>query len=181
MVLEQAATQGNLILISSGYISCHWCHVMQRESYRDPAVAARLNAGFIAVKLDLELHPALDAHLIDFVERTQGAAGWPLNVFLTPEGYPLVGLTYAPRDNFLELLERIQDLWEAEPARARLLAERAMAEIVRQRAELHVAAPKAPADLLATLRQEALAQADELGGGFGEQSRFPMAPQLLAL
>jgi uncharacterized protein YyaL (SSP411 family) len=180
-LLEQAAAQGKLILISSGYFACHWCHVMQRESYRDPAVAERLNAGFIAVKLDRELHPAIDAHLIDFVERTQGAAGWPLNVFLTPEGYPLAGLTYAPRDNFLAILDRVRQLWQAEPARAMVLAREAMAEIVRQRAAL--TAPMAPAagGPRQGLLNEALSLADELAGGFGEQSRFPMAPQLTAL
>ncbi len=86
-VLRRARSENRLILISSGYFACHWCHVMQRESYQNAAVAELLNRHFIPVKLDRELHPALDAHLIDFVERTRGQAGWPLNVFLTPEGY----------------------------------------------------------------------------------------------
>ena len=95
--LALAREQGKLLFISSGYFSCHWCHVMQRESYADAAIAAILNEHFVPVKLDRELHGALDAHLIDFVEQTQGQAGWPLNVFLTPEGYPLVGATTCRR------------------------------------------------------------------------------------
>ncbi len=180
-VLAIAQRENKLILISSGYFSCHWCHVMQRESYQDKGVAAQLNAHFIPVKLDRELHPALDAHLIDFTERTSGVAGWPLNVFLTPEGYPLVGLTYAPRDNFVALLGRVQALWEQEPAQARALAEGAMAEIVKARSHLAKADPRPPAELIPALHQEALTQANELEGGFGDQSRFPMAPQILAL
>jgi uncharacterized protein YyaL (SSP411 family) len=180
-ILSQARAQGRMIFISSGYYACHWCHVMQRESFKDPAVARLLNDHFIAVKLDRELNPALDAHLIDFVERTSGISGWPLNVFLTPEGYPLVGLTYAPRDNFVELLGHIEALWRTQPSKARQLAEQGMAEIVRQRAGIAQAKTLPAPALVAALRREALSQANEVEGGFGEQSRFPMAPQLLAL
>ncbi|HID44655.1 MAG TPA: DUF255 domain-containing protein [Chromatiaceae bacterium] len=96
--LELARKEGKLLFVSSGYFACHWCHVMQRESYQNAAVAALLNEYFIPVKVDRELNPALDEHLIDFVQRTQGRAGWPLNVFLTPEGYPVVGMTYLPAE-----------------------------------------------------------------------------------
>lgn len=181
-VLSEAGEQGRLILLSSGYFACHWCHVMQRESYRDAAVAAELNAHFIPVKLDRELHPALDAHLIDFVERTQGSAGWPLNVLLTPDGYPVLGATYLPRDDFLALLRQVRELWQQDAGRLGELARRAMAEIVAQRAAgAGHGRPLAAAQLIPALRAEAMAQANELEGGFGEQSRFPMVPQLLAL
>ena len=99
-----AREQGKLLFVSSGYFSCHWCHVMQRESYRNTEIAELLNARFIPVKLDRELHGALDGHLIDFLEKTQGRAGWPLNVFLTPEGYPLIGATYLPAERFKALV-----------------------------------------------------------------------------
>ena len=79
--VELARKQDKLLFVSSGYFSCHWCHVMQRESYQNDGVAKLLNTHFIPVKVDRELNSALDAHLIDFVERTQGQAGWPLNVF----------------------------------------------------------------------------------------------------
>ncbi|MEE9356870.1 MAG: DUF255 domain-containing protein [Sedimenticolaceae bacterium] len=69
--LAKARKENKLLYISSGYFACHWCHVMQRESYQNPQVAALLNAHFIPVKVDRELQPALDAHLIDFVQRTQ--------------------------------------------------------------------------------------------------------------
>ena len=95
-LLEQARQEEKLLFISSGYFACHWCHVMQRESFRDEAIAAWLNTHFIPVKIDRELRPELDSYLNDFVARTRGSAGWPLSVFITPEGHPLAGTTYLP-------------------------------------------------------------------------------------
>lgn len=178
--LEQARREDKLLLISSGYFSCHWCHVMQAESFKDPAVAALLNRHFIPVKLDRELHPALDAHLIDFLERTQGQAGWPLNVFITPEGYPLVGLTYAPRDNFLDLLDQLQALWVEKREQTRDLARRAHLELQAQQRPTTDKPLSADAWRQALL-SETFSLADTMEGGFGDQGRFPMAPQMLVL
>jgi uncharacterized protein YyaL (SSP411 family) len=100
-VFTSAKTDNRLIFVSIGYFSCHWCHVMQQESYRDQTVAELLNRGYIAVKIDRELDPDLDQRLISFVEKVRGSAGWPLNVFLTPDGYPVTGFTYLPRDSFV--------------------------------------------------------------------------------
>ncbi len=183
-VLDRAKREDKLIYISSGYFSCHWCHVMQRESYSDPGIAALLNKYFIPVKVDRELLPALDGYLIEFVQRTRGSAGWPLNVFLTPEGKPLVGLTYAPPERFKGLLERVHTAWATRRDELLSAANEAFEE-------MHSSAGKAaqvdvtiPQDL-EPLRKELLAQAlrfgDELEGGFGHQRRFPMAPHLAVL
>ena len=104
--------EDKLLFVSSGYFSCHWCHVMQRESFSNPEVAAILNKHFIPVKVDRELNPALDAKLIDFVERTRGYAGWPLNVFITPDGYPLIGLVYMPQEDFKAMLLKLTAEWQ---------------------------------------------------------------------
>ena len=178
--LEAARRENKPLFISSGYFACHWCHVMQRESYRDPAIAALLNTYFIPVKIDRELHPALDAHLIAFVERTQGAAGWPLNVVLTPDGYPLVGMIYLPRDGLLRVLKQIVELWRTQREQLADLAKRG-AQAAAGAVETLPAQPLASGALEARLASEALALADDLSGGFGRQSRFPMAPQLSAL
>lgn len=179
--LERARSEDKLLLISSGYFSCHWCHVMQSESFRDPAVAALLNRYFIPVKLDRELHPALDAHLIDFLERTQGQAGWPLNVFVSPEGYPLVGLTYAPRERFVDLLEQLHELWKTKREQTRDLARRVHLELQQERSAAEGGEEPSPEALRQALWQETFTLANEMEGGFGEQSRFPMAPQILVL
>jgi uncharacterized protein YyaL (SSP411 family) len=176
---QRAVQEGKLLFVSSGYFSCHWCHVMQRESYSNPAIARLLNEHFIAVKVDRELNPALDARLIDFVERTQGYAGWPLNVFITPQGYPLVGMVYLPPDNFKQVLEKLAMQWQQNRAELAQLAREAGAEL--QAAETGLATPL-PAGIGRQFRQlfvsQALTLADELEGGFGQENKFPSVPQL---
>jgi uncharacterized protein YyaL (SSP411 family) len=181
--LAEARREDRPLFISSGYFACHWCHVMQRESYQNPRIAARINRDFVPVKLDRELHPALDAYLIGFVERTTGQAGWPLNVFLTPEGYPLLGLTYAPPEQFAALLQRVSGVWSEQREELGDLARRAARERAgeaRPPASREIAA-LAAAELAERLKRQALLNADELAGGFGRQTRFPMAPNLSAL
>ncbi|MCB1852791.1 MAG: thioredoxin domain-containing protein [Gammaproteobacteria bacterium] len=175
-VLTRARAEHKLLFISSGYFACHWCHVMQRESYRNSEVAALINQHFIAVKVDRELEPALDGHLIDFVQRTRGSAGWPLNVFLTPEGYPLVGLTYAPTESFMALLVRLQQLWQEQAAELSATARSAALAMASERA---VALPdRIDVNALhSSLVSTALKIGDDIEGGFGRQNRFPMAPQ----
>ncbi len=179
--LARAKKEGKLLFISSGYFACHWCHVMQRESYQNTAIAELLNTWFIPVKIDRELNPALDEHLIDFVQRTQGHAGWPLNVFLTPEGYPLAGLTYVPAEQFRVLLGRLQKMWHAEKAQVTGLARQALDELVRQRQSATSGAPLPGKELQQKFLEAAMAIADEMAGGFGQQNRFPMTPQLSTL
>jgi len=179
--LEEAEEEGRLLFISSGYFSCHWCHVMQQESYKDADIAALLNKSFLPIKIDRELQPALDAWLIEFTETTEGTAGWPLNVFLTPDGYPLIGMTYLPRDDFHALLKRLLEFWGSEREKAisfsRGIVERMQAS---KTASPAVELPDA-ARLAARLRQEALSLGDDLQGGFGDQNKFPMSPQLQVL
>ena len=110
-VFDDASTDNRLVFVSIGYFSCHWCHVMHRQSYQDPGIAKLLNQRYISVKVDRELDPDLDRRLIDFVEAVRGSAGWPLNVFLTPDGYPVTGFTYLPRDNFAAVLEQLDEQW----------------------------------------------------------------------
>jgi len=179
--LKLAQEQGKPLFLSSGYFACHWCHVMQQESFSDPAIAALLNEHFIPVKLDRELQPALDAYLIDFVERTQGRAGWPLNVFITPEGYPLIGLTYAPPGQFRRLLERLSGVWRNDSEKLTAMARSTARELADKQPQQTPELPRNLQPLLEKLRAQALQVGDRLQGGFGFQTRFPMAPQLAVL
>ena len=178
--LRLAREQDKLLFISSGYFSCHWCHVMQRESYKNPQIAALLNEHFIPVKLDRELHPALDAYLIAYLERTQGQAGWPLNIFLTPEGYPLIGATYLPVDRFTTLLQRLNQTWVDKRDNTRNLARRALLQVIARKVQADVDVLPA-IELNQRFVSQALSLGDIMEGGFGDQNKFPMAPQLLAL
>jgi uncharacterized protein YyaL (SSP411 family) len=181
-VFAQAKREQRLIFISSGYFACHWCHVMQRESFRSTSIARRLNRDFIPVKIDRELWPELDRTLIDFVERTRGTAGWPLNVFLTPAGHPLVGTTYLPPQEFEAYLVRLQQRWQQERERLTVLAAGAA-----QQPQIHTNRALALdgaelADALAKALQQAWhEQADELAGGFGSEAKFPQVPLLMSL
>ncbi len=179
--LERARKENKLLFISSGYFACHWCHVMQRESYRNPQVAAFLNRHFIPVKVDRELQPALDAHLIEFVRRTRGHAGWPLNVFLTPAGYPLYGLTYSPKAQFSALLLRLEGAWDKQPEQLTEMARRAALEMEESKPASADGGVIDSRKLQQGLVTMALAMGDDLVGGFGAQNRFPMAPQWLVL
>src|SRR3989338_2853617 len=202
--VERARREGKPLFVSVGYFSCHWCHVMQRESYRNPDIAAFLNRHFVPVKVDRELEAALDARLIEFAERTRGQGGWPLNVFITPEGYPMYAALYLPLAEFKSVLERLQGLWAKDRAGlerlARDEAKRAAApaempvvaddsrdgggttsgtkEVERRQEQPPRATPGAVAE---NFVEQALAQADFIHGGFGDQSKFPSAPQLEAL
>ena len=181
-VLQRARAEHKPVFISSGYFACHWCHVMQRESYRNPDTAALLNRYFIPVKVDRELHPALDEFLIRFTEQTTGQAGWPLNVVLTPEGYPLIGLTYLPPDRFRNVLEQVRKLWEDDPARVSRLARQAAEELQAAATKPEESIPPPDqGDLADRLKAQSLILGDDLQGGFGHQIRFPMEPHLLAL
>ena len=172
-VIARARREHKPIYLSIGYFSCHWCHVMQRESYRNPAIAAFLNQHFIPVKIDRELEPALDARMIAFAEATRGRSGWPLNVFVTPAGHPMHASLYLPADEFLAVLRRVEQLWREDPIRIEQVARAADSAQIAPRQK-----PKSVTALAAAVITAAYAHEDSLQGGFGEQSTFPMVPQL---
>ena len=179
---QAAMREDKLLFVSSGYFSCHWCHVMQRESFSNPEVAAILNKYFIPVKVDRELNPALDAKLIDFVEHTRGYAGWPLNVFITPDGYPLVGLVYMPQEDFKSMLLKLTTEWQRRKVELKQLAAKATDELATpQVSESTTLAPKLGEEYTKYLLRHTFDLADELQGGFGQQNKFPMVPQLHVL
>ena len=179
--LERARKENKLLYVSIGYFACHWCHVMHQESFLDQEVAKRLNENFIPIKVDRELNPVLDKRLIEFISVTNGVAGWPLNVFVTPEGYPLVGGTYMPRDHFDGVLQTIGKRWRDDPdlikTKARDLNQKlkGMLGILELTTKDHSVGSRRSEFLKKTMEQ-----ADELQGGFGTQ-KFPNIPQLSAL
>ena len=178
---SEARASNRLVLVSVGYFSCHWCHVMQQQSYQDAETAEFLNRNFISVKVDRELEPDLDQRLITFVEQVRGVAGWPLNVFITPDGYPLTGFTYLPRDDFLRLLQKLDQQWKQNDV--------ALSASAREFFELGTQHPDgqlenqaiSTATLVDAFVVDAMRNADDLQGGFGDTSKFPNVPQLNAL
>src|ERR1044072_779952 len=114
---ERAAQENKPVLVSIGYAACHWCHVMEHESFEDAATAAYMNEHFINIKVDREEHPDVDHMYMDAVQAISGSGGWPLNVFVTAEKLPFYGGTYYPprpafnRPSWRGLLERINEIW----------------------------------------------------------------------
>ncbi len=174
-----AKKQNKLLFVSSGYFSCHWCHVMQRESYQNPAIAKILNEHFIPVKVDRELNSALDAHLIDFVSRTQGISGWPLNAFVTPDGYPLVGMVYVPPDNFKTILEKLGVEWKNNQQSLVKMAKAATEQLSSTSVST---SPDLPSNFSNKLSKayinKVFSFSDDMQGGFGQENKFPSVPQL---
>ncbi|MDQ3952132.1 MAG: thioredoxin domain-containing protein, partial [Actinomycetota bacterium] len=115
--LDRARAEDKPILLSIGYAACHWCHVMEHESFEDAATAAVMNEGFVCVKVDREERPDLDAIYMEAVQAMTGHGGWPMTVFLSPDGAPFFGGTYFPPEDrhglpgFKSLLRAVADAW----------------------------------------------------------------------
>jgi len=178
-VLQQARDENKLIFFSVGYFACHWCHVMREQSFNNDDVAKIINARYIPVKVDRELNPALDDYLMNFVQLTRGFGGWPLNVFVTPQGYPLVGMVYLPQPEFLQLLQQLDTDWKTSNRQLQDLAQNAF-EFSNRIYNKRVPMPSTDklVDALLTATRES---ADELAGGIGDQAKFPQPALLLAL
>ena len=116
--LELAKKENKLLLISVGYAACHWCHVMEHESFEDSTVAALMNENFINVKVDREERPDVDQVYMNAVQLLTGSGGWPLNCVALPDGRPIWGGTYFPKDNWINALTQLADLYKNEPEKA---------------------------------------------------------------
>ena len=116
--LSLSHTRDLPILVSIGYSACHWCHVMERESFENEEVAKYMNEHFVNIKIDREERPDLDHIYMDAVQAMSGSGGWPLNVFITPEGRPFYGGTYFPpvqafnKSSWIDILRSITQMWQ---------------------------------------------------------------------
>ncbi len=114
-VLAKAKAENKLIIISIGYSACHWCHVMEHESFEDEAVAQVMNAHFVSIKIDREERPDLDAIYMKALQIMTQQGGWPLNILALPDGRPVWGATYVPKETWIETLKQLQDLYQENP------------------------------------------------------------------
>lgn len=121
--LEIARKENKLLLISIGYSSCHWCHVMERESFTDSGIAEIMNSNYVCIKVDREERPDIDQVYMNAVQIITRRGGWPLNCFALPDGRPVYGGTYFPKEQWLGVLESLQETWAKEPWRVIEVAE----------------------------------------------------------
>ncbi|MGB6034796.1 MAG: thioredoxin domain-containing protein, partial [Cryomorphaceae bacterium] len=112
---QKATDENKLMLVSIGYSSCHWCHVMEHESFEDEAVAEIMNQHFVCVKVDREERPDIDQIYMEAVQMMTGQGGWPLNCFANPEGKPVYGGTYFPKQQWVQILKQLATLWSDNP------------------------------------------------------------------
>ncbi|MGD0744314.1 MAG: thioredoxin domain-containing protein [Verrucomicrobiota bacterium] len=175
----RARAENKPVFLSIGYSTCHWCHVMERESFEDEKVGAFLNEHFVSIKVDREERPDVDKIYMTFIQATTGGGGWPMNVFLTPELKPFLGGTYFPPDNrhgrpsFLQVLQQIAELWRERRG-----------EIAASAAEIHARLEAATinattgnliltADALRSAAAKFKSGYDPRRGGFGGAPKFP--------
>ena len=176
--LEYARRENKPILLSIGYSACHWCHVMERESFEDERIAGLMNEHFVCIKVDREERPDLDHIYMSAVQMLTGHGGWPLTVFLTPAGEPFWGGTYFPpvdrhgMAGFPRVLLGVSEAYRQKPDEVR----HSVAEILAglQQGEQHDASPAdLPADLPLTAARALTRHYDEQHGGIGEAPKFP--------
>jgi len=190
-VLAEAIRLDLPLFVSSGYATCHWCHVMASQTFSDPAVAAVLNPSFICVKIDRELRPDIDQFLMHYLVEMSGQGGWPLNAFLTPDLKPIFALTYAPAANFAQIAGQVSQFYagrKQDIPRYQLVPDRPLADLDR-----HLGTG-AGGPLAAGLKSEAAGPGlewerhlceqlldwhDPVYGGFGQGQKFPPHSSLL--
>ncbi len=165
------------IFLSVGYSTCHWCHVMQRESFRDEEVAALLNEHFVCVKVDREERPDVDRVYMTACQLMTGGGGWPLTIIMTPDGRPFFAGTYFPREarfgrvGMLELVPRIAELWETK--REGLLATSAEVVGLLERMSFDAGGAELDEATLAAAFEQLRGNYDARHGGFGDAPKFP--------
>jgi uncharacterized protein len=182
----KARAEDKPIFLSIGYSTCHWCHVMEHESFEDAGIANVLNDRFVSIKVDREERPDVDRVYMAFVQGTTGSGGWPMSVWLTPDLKPFYGGTYFPpssrwgRPGFVDVLNEIARVWRAERDKVTESAEAMTRQLQSVETQAPAAAIPTAEALLRTVQQfkEAF---DRRFGGFGDAPKFPRPSELLFL
>ncbi len=177
---ERAQKENKPVFLSIGYSTCHWCHVMERESFDNEALADYLNKHYIAIKVDRERRPDVDKSYMTAAMLLNGSGGWPLSAILTPEGRPFFLATYMPRETFLDVLKRAEQLWQHDETRLRQMADKISAAVKgRQQSILqaeHIGKERVQIAVINLLNRF-----DDLQGGFSQAPKFPNESYLFLL
>lgn len=180
--LQKAADENKLIIISIGYSACHWCHMMERESFEDTAVAKVMNDNFVCIKVDREERPDIDQVYMDAVQLMTGRGGWPLNCIALPDGKPFFGGTYFKKDQWVSVLERVVNEFNTNAEEVYEFADRLTSGV--QQNELIALNGEAAAfekSTLQTTLENWEAQFDKVEGGPNRAPKFPLPNNYLFL
>ena len=180
---DRARAENKPVFLSVGYSACHWCHVMERESFENDAIAQVINAHFVAVKVDREERPDVDEVYMTAVQMMTGHGGWPMSMFLLPDGRPFYGGTYFPPESrgnhigFRSLLEQLSDAYHHRRAEVEQIADSMATELQTATRQRPVAAPASgtlsPSALLRGAVADLAERFDAANGGFGGAPKFP--------
>ncbi len=177
----RARAEDKLVFLSIGYSTCHWCHVMERESFENHDIAALLNEHFISVKVDREERPDVDQTYMAYVVATTGHGGWPMSVWLTPDRRPIYGGTYYPPDDrtgrvgFPTVLQRLNEVWKSDRDHVLANAEQAVKALQQMRDEATPSDAIPGDDVFRTAFEQMSRMFDDRLGGFGRAPKFPRA------
>jgi uncharacterized protein YyaL (SSP411 family) len=184
---DRARRENKPIFLSVGYSTCHWCHVMEHESFENQAIAEVLSRDFISIKVDREERPDVDRVYMTFVQATTGSGGWPMSVWLTPRLEPFYGGTYFPpesrwgRPGFIEVLQEIARVWREEQAKVEQSATTILGRLQSMRATGQAGVAVPDTTVLDRTVAEFASSFDARRGGFGGAPKFPRPSELLFL
>ncbi len=180
---EKAKREDKPVFLSSGYSTCHWCHVMEKESYEDEEVAGLMKEVFVSIKIDREERPDIDAIYMKVCQAMTGSGGWPLNIIMTPDKKPFFAATYIPKESkfgrqgMLEIIPQVRDIWEKNRDGAEALA----AQIISSLKDEEEPGEELKEDVLHAAYEQLIEEFDEQNGGFGGAPKFPTPHNLTFL
>jgi len=176
----KAKAENKPVFLSIGYSTCHWCHVMEEESFDNEEIAKHMNEFFICIKVDRECHPDVDTYYMTAVMMMQGQGGWPMSSFLTPERKPFFGGTYYQPTQFIALMSRIDEVWHKQSAeileQANSISSQ-VAGVMQTKRSLNEIGP----NVIDVAAQAIMNHHDAINGGFGQAPKFPNEPYLYFL
>jgi uncharacterized protein YyaL (SSP411 family) len=182
---EKARAEDKPIFLSIGYATCHWCHVMEHESFEDPIVAALMNEAFVNIKVDREERPDVDQVYMTVCQMLTGSGGWPLTIIMTPDKEPFFAGTYIPKQTrygrvgMMELVPRIQQMWQSEREKVLESAQQILGHLESATAGQKPGAIEASA--VETAYRQLRNRYDDREGGFGDHPKFPSPHNLVFL
>lgn len=172
--LDKAQKEQKLMVISVGYAACHWCHVMEEESFEDSLVAKIMNENFVSIKVDREERPDVDKIYMDASYLMTGRGGWPLNVIAMPDGRPIFAGTYFPKSDWMKILDHIVKQYEEEPERLKEIADKITEGVQTiETVELNADEVEFSDELLGALHQNFISEVDMVKGGRKGSQKFP--------
>jgi uncharacterized protein YyaL (SSP411 family) len=175
--MRKAKEENKPIFLSIGYSTCHWCHVMNAESFSNEEIGALMNASFIAIKVDREERPDVDSTYMAVARKLMSDPGWPLNVILTPDGKPFFAAAYIPKDRLHDLLTNLGKTWKEHPEQIASTASMVMQSLAPDNANADIPGP----ELLKKTYQQFAERFDATNGGFLPAPKMPAAHQLMFL